>query len=73
MEIRTRLALVVTSNPSTRAIPEVSSKFPASISQVVDLPAPLTPNRPKHSPTGMATVRPSTAGESATDDGHMAV
>ena len=41
------------SYPATFAVPPVGLISPVSILNVVVLPAPLTPNRPKHSPRGI--------------------
>ena len=43
------------------AVPSVSLISPVSILNVVVLPAPLTPSRPKHSPLGMLKLIRSTA------------
>ena len=39
-------ALVVTSKPATRAVPEVGGSSVVSIKTVVDLPAPFGPRNP---------------------------
>ena len=47
--------------PFISAIPSVGSISPVNILNVVVLPAPFTPNRPKHSPFPTPKVNPSTA------------
>ena len=50
-----------TDRPHTRAEPDVGACSPHSVFSVVDLPAPLTPRRPKRSPGRTPNVRRSTA------------
>ena len=47
--------------PWRSASPEVGASAPVSMPKVVDLPAPLTPRRPKHSPSSMRRQRSRTA------------
>lgn len=47
--------------PFKRAVPEVGLISPVNTLKVVVFPAPLTPNRPKHSPEGMMRLTPLTA------------
>eukprot|EP00955_Chlamydomonas_euryale_P100878 365311-Chlamydomonas_euryale.AAC.1 len=50
-----------TSDDATYATPAVGSKNPTSMLSVVDLPAPLGPSRPKHSPAPTASDSSRTA------------
>ena len=61
MRRRTSRGCVATSNPSTRASPEVGRSSVVSILIVVVLPAPFGPSRPKSSPCSIAKSTPRTA------------
>ena len=53
-----------TSNPATRAVPEVGGKKPVSIRIVVVLPAPLGPRNPSTSPALSSKLSAFTAARS---------
>ena len=46
IEVRTSAPWLVTSNPATRAVPEVGGSSVVSMWTVVDLPAPFGPRNP---------------------------
>src|SRR5512136_2476500 len=64
MRRRASMGCSKTSNPATRAVPEVAGRKPASSRMVVVLPAPFGPRSPTTSPRGMEKVRSSTAARS---------
>ncbi len=51
----------VGAKPSTSTFPAVGRRYPASIENVVVLPAPFGPMSPKAAPAEMSKLRPSTA------------
>src|SRR5262245_25696686 len=61
MRRRTSSARLKTSNPATRADPEVAGRKQERIRMVVDFPAPLGPRNPTISPRPTLNVRPRTA------------
>lgn len=61
MRRRTSSAWVNTSNPATRAVPEVAGMKQESIRMVVVLPAPFWPRKPTISPRFTVKVRSRTA------------
>jgi len=61
MRFRIAFASRTMSRPSTVAVPEVGISSVVRILIVVVLPAPLGPSRPKSSPSGTASDRPSSA------------
>ena len=60
-QLADRRLLVENGHAVEERVPEVGASAPVSMPNVVDLPAPLTPSRPKHSPSSMRRQRSRTA------------
>src|SRR6202012_5425034 len=64
LDWRTPLGFFATSNPLTRAMPEVGGTSVVSMRIKVDLPAPFGPSSPKISPCSTVKLKASTAQKS---------